>query len=137
VSKPEETYPDPLQTWSADLVAEVVTPLESPQAAGIAAAAAAAAAATTAGIGAGAVVAGGVAAKVIAAVVITATLATGIAAATGTLPDPLQSWVADLVDGIGIQLPRPEDVIPTISTTIPDLDTLPPPGITVPVVTLP
>lgn len=135
MSKPEETSPDSLQTWSADLVAEVVTPLESPQAARIAAAAAAAV--TTAGIGAGAVVAGHVAAKVIAAVAITATLATGVAAATGILPDPIQSWVADLVDGIGHHLPRPEDVIPTLPTTVPDLGTLPLPSVTVPVVTLP
>jgi len=82
-------------------------------------------------------VAGHVAAKVIAAVAITATLATGVAAATGILPDPIQSRVADLVDGIGIHLPRPEDVIPTLPTTVPDLDTLPLPGVTVPVVTLP
>ena len=135
MSKPEETSPDSLRTWSADLVAEVVTPLESPQATRIAAAAAAAL--TTAGIGAGAVVAGHVAAKVIAAVAITATLATGVAAAAGILPDPIQSWVADLVDGIGIHLPRPEDVIPTLPTTVPDLGTLPLPGVTVPVVTLP
>lgn len=135
MSKPEETSPDSLRTWSADLVAEVVTPLESPQATRIAAAAAAAV--TTAGIGAGAVVAGHVAAKVIAAVAITATLATGVAAATGILPDPIQSWVADLVDGIGIHLPRPEDVIPTLPTTVPDLGTLPLPSVTVPVVTLP
>ena len=135
MSKPEETSPDSLRTWSADLVAEVVTPLESPQATRIAAAAAAAV--TTAGLGAGAVVAGHVAAKVIAAVAITATLATGVAAATGILPDPIQSWVADLVDGIGIPLPRPEDVIPTLPTTVPDLGTLPLPGVTVPVVTLP
>jgi len=78
-----------------------------------------------------------VAAKVIAAVAITATLATGAAAATGILPDPIQSWVADLVDGIGIHLPRPEDVIPTLPTTVPDLGTLPLPSVTVPVVTLP
>ena len=135
MSKPEETSPDSLRTWSADLVAEVVTPLESPQATRIAAAAAAAV--TTAGIGAGAVVAGHVAAKVIAAVAITATLATGVAAATGILPDPIQSWVADLVDGIGIHLLRPEDVIPTLPTTVPDLGTLPLPSVTVPVVTLP
>lgn len=132
---PDPILPEPLRSWSADLTTEVVTPFEPPRAAGIAAAAAAAA--TTSGVGAGAVVAGGVAAKVIAVVALTATLATGVAAATGILPDPIQSWVADLVDGIGIHLPRPDGATPTIPTTIPGLDTLPRPGLTVPVVTLP
>lgn len=135
MSKPEDTLPDPLQAWSADLVAEVVTPLEPSRTAALAAAATAAV--TTAGVGAGTVVAGHMTAKVIAAVVITATLATGIAAATGVLPDPVQSWIADLVDGIGIHLPRPEDVIPIVPTTLPALDTTPLPGITVPAATLP
>jgi hypothetical protein len=99
-------------------------------------AAAAAGAARVAGISTTAVVAGHVAAKVVGAVMLAATIAGVAAAVTGVLPDPIQSWVADLVDGIGIHLPRPDEIVPSIPTTLPVPD-VSLPGISVPVVTLP
>ena len=116
--------------WRRQLAAEVVTPLEPGRAAGIAAAAATAASGAAVATGVTAVAV----AKVAAAVAATITAATLIAAAAGILPDPIQNWVADMVDGIGISLPRPDELI---STTVPTLPTVTVPEITLPVVTLP
>ena len=63
--------------------------------------------------------------KVIAAVALITTIGGGIAAVTGSLPDPIQSWFADLVDGIGIELPRPPADLPDVSVTLPADVTLP------------
>ncbi len=101
--------------WVDDLAAEVVTPLETGRAAAIAATALGA----SAGGAGAAVVATHVVAKVIAATALTLTVGGAAAAVAGILPDPIQSFVADLVDGIGIDLPRPDQVLPDISTTIP------------------
>ncbi len=111
--------------WERRLTAEVVTPLEAGRAASIATAAAAAAGAG--GIAAAATLTAATATKVTAAVLVTVTVGGAIAAAAGILPDPIQSWVADLVDGIGISLPRPDEVVTTV----------PVPVITVPEITLP
>ena len=119
------------EDWRRQLAGEVVTPLEPGRAAAVAAAAA------TAAGGAAAVATGVTAvvvAKVAAAVAVTVTAASLIAAAAGILPDPMQTWVADLVDGIGINLPRPDELIPDLPTTIPDV-TLP--TVTLPTVPLP
>ncbi len=133
--------PDPIDEWAERLRSEVVTPVADEAVSGIAAAAAATTAAGVAGAGAAAAVAAHTAAKVAAAVVLSAVLAGGAAAATGILPDPIQSWIADVVEHVGIHLPRPDlgrlpDVpIPTVpdvggtvssvTSLVPDV-TLPP-----------
>jgi hypothetical protein len=109
--------------------------------------------------GGGATVAGlSTAAKVSVATVAVA-VGAGIAAVSGTLPEPLQTWVADVVETIGIDLPSPADpALPTVpieEISIPDapvgelpdapLDQLPDvtfpdpttPDVTVPDVTIP
>jgi hypothetical protein len=50
---------------------------------------------------------------------------TGVAAVTGTLPDPVQSWIAGVVEEIGISLPTPDEptllTIPIDKVPLPDL----------------
>lgn len=116
--------------WRRQLASEVVTPFEARRAAGIAAAAATAAS----GAAVATTVTAITVAKVAAAVTVTITVAGLVAAAAGILPDPIQTWVADLVDGIGVSLPRPDELIQNVPTTIPDV-TLP--TVTLPTVPLP
>ncbi len=123
---------DLIAAWSRDLAGEVVAPLAAAETGTITAAAVA-----SVGVAGGAVVAATVAthtvAKVIAAAALVTTIGGGVAAVTGTLPDPIQSFVADLVDGLGIDLPRPVVDLPEV--TIPTLPSSP--EITLPTVTLP
>jgi hypothetical protein len=53
------------------------------------------------------------------------TVGTGMGAVTGKLPDPIQSWIAGVVEEIGIGLPTPDDpALPTIpgdEVPVPDL----------------
>lgn len=113
---------DPIAAWSRDLAGETVAPLAAAETGAIAAAAVA-----SLGAAGGAVAAGAVAthtlAKVIAAATLVTTIGGGVAAVTGNLPDPIQSFVADLVDGIGIDLPRPVVDLPDV--TVPSLPALP------------
>ena len=125
--KPESEFPE-IETWATDLKAEVVAPIEASRAAAIAAGSAAAVGVGTAASGLAAATALKVAAIATAAVLVGG----AIGAVAGVLPDAIQSWVADLVDGLGISLPRPEDVLPTVPTTLPG-----PPDLTVPDVTVP
>jgi hypothetical protein len=47
---------------------------------------------------------------------------TGVVAVTGTLPDPVQSWIAGVAEEIGISLPTPhEPTIPGVRVPLPDL----------------
>lgn len=139
---------DPLERWAEELAGDVVIPLDDAQirslaasaastaaatAAGSAGAAAGSAAATTAGATAGV----SVAAKVTASVALVAVLG-GVGAATGTLPDPIQRWAADIADDVGITLPSPDglfegipgvdlgdvtDGVDVPDATVPGLDT--------------
>lgn len=122
---------DPIAAWSRDLTGEVVAPL--PEAAtGAITAAAVASVGAAGGAAAAAAVVTHTAAKVIASVALVAVVGGGVAAVTGNLPDPIQTFVADLLDGVGIDLPRPIPVLP--STTVPSLPSV---ELTVPVVTSP
>lgn len=123
---------DPVAAWADDLSREVVTPIAADDAAALAGAALAGMSAS-AGVVATAVT-GHIVAKVIGGLALAGAMAGGIAAATGSLPDPVQTWIADLVDGIGIELPRPADLIPTLP---PDLPGEPIPGMTTPELTIP
>jgi hypothetical protein len=140
---PDPIAPDPIDAWSRDLAREVVTPLAADHAAAIAVAVSIGGVAATGGAAGPAVtaVASHTAAKVVAAIALTTVIGGGIAAVTGNLPDPIQSWVADVADTIGIDLPRPEDALPSgIPPTIPSEVTVPPvtlPDVTLPDVTLP
>lgn len=81
-------------------------------AAGVAAAGPGSAILTTSGpvpATAGTTAAGLSAAAKVGVATLAVTLGTGVAAVTGTLPDPIQSWVAAAVDRIGIELPRPPE----------------------------
>jgi hypothetical protein len=53
-------------------------------------------------------------AKVAAAVVLAVSVGGGAAAVTGNLPDPAQTWIADVADRIGVDLPRPVDSAVTV-----------------------
>jgi hypothetical protein len=50
---------------------------------------------------------------------------TGVVAVTGTLPDPVQSWIAGVAEEIGISLPTPDEptlpAIPGDRVPLPDL----------------
>lgn len=133
------TTHDPFEQWADEVAGDLVQPLDPDQVQAIARAAASATAATSvAAAGAlGAAATGGAAgvsvtAKVVAAVALTVSLGAG-AAVLGVLPDPIQSWVADLADGIGIDLPRPDDAIDLPGVTVPDVTV---PAVTVPDVTV-
>ena len=56
-------------------------------------------------------------------VALAVTAGTGVAAVTGTLPDPVQSWIAGVVEEIGISLPTPDE--PTFPKIPGDLVPLP------------
>ncbi|MCB2223221.1 MAG: hypothetical protein KQH83_03510 [Actinobacteria bacterium] len=132
--------------WAQDLEAELVTDLTESDVASLAAAASAvtaagAAAATAAGAGAAAATAGISVGKAVAAVALAATIATGIGAAAGVLPDPIQTWIADLAGKVGVDLPRPREVVEIVpppevtlpelpggSPDLPNLPSLPEPG---------
>ncbi len=133
---------DPIGLWSQNLADQVITPLAPDRMTAIAAAAVSAGA--VAAVGGVAVAAAGthLIAKVIAIATLVTTIGGGVAAVTGSLPDPIQTWVADLGDSIGIDLPRPEieiPVLPTVPTTlplpnvtVPTLPTLPTVPVTLP-----
>lgn len=50
---------------------------------------------------------------------------TGVAAVTGALPDPVQTWIAGVVEEIGIDLPTPDEPtipeVPVDQIPLPDL----------------
>ena len=48
--------------------------------------------------------------------------ALGGAAAAGVLPDPIQRWIADVVDDIGIEIPRPPSILPDAPEIPVDVD---------------
>lgn len=135
MTAPEDRLPEPLASWSQDLAGEVITPLAPEGSRTIAAHAAAMAAS---GSAAGAVAVGAhLVVKLFAAAALTAVVGGGLAAATGVLPDPIQRWVADLVDGVGIHLPRPEPsevTIPDVTTPEMNLPDVTVPGVTIPTV---
>ncbi len=140
MKQPGDALPDPIDSWSQHLTREVVAPLAADRTAAIAAAALSSGA-VAAGAGGATVAAAAAASHTVAKVVVAVALATaiggGIAAVTGTLPDPIQSWIADLADAIGIDLPHPEDLLPGLPTTVPDLPEITVPQVTLPEVTLP
>lgn len=129
---------DPVDEWSEELRATVVERFSDDQVAQIVDAASEAAAS---GVGAGGAAAAGTAAsgaatagatgvsvatvaKIGAGILATALAGGAIAGITGNLPDPIQSWLSDVADGIGIDLPHPDDPV-----DLPDLDA---PSVTVP-----
>jgi hypothetical protein len=66
------------------------------------------------------------------------TAGTGVGAVTGTLPDPVQSWIAGVVEEIGISLPTPDaPTLPTIPGDEVPLPDLPLDGDPVPIPDLP
>jgi RNA polymerase sigma factor (sigma-70 family) len=126
--------------WVTALLAEVVQPMRSAEAATIAAsgAANAAAAGTAGGIAGGAAstvaAAGSTVAvgKVAVVVAVVTALGAGSAAVTGNLPAPAQRWVAEVVGVVGIDLPDPQRDTDLLDD-VPDLtedDLLPLPPVT-------
>jgi hypothetical protein len=66
------------------------------------------------------------------------TAGTSVAAMTGTLPDPVQSWIAGVAEEIGIGLPTPDaPALPTISGDDVPLPDLPVDGDPIPIPDLP
>ena len=124
--------------WAAALAADLLGPLPAARASALAQAAAGTAASIAPGaVTAGAVAGLPVAAKVGAAVLAAALVGGGVAAVTGNLPDPVQTWVADLAERIGISLPHPDGgLVPPLDVVVPDvpLDSF---DLEVPQVTLP
>jgi RNA polymerase sigma-70 factor, ECF subfamily len=105
--------------WAAALVADLVGPIDAARASVVAGAASSAVgtgAATAGAAAAGAAVGASTAAKVAAAVVLAVSVGGGTAAVTGNLPDPAQTWIADVAGWVGVDLPRPA------ATTLPGLD---------------
>lgn len=128
---------DPLEAWAEDLRAASIPALSPERVVSVAEAATSAVAGgvVAAGTAAVAVAATPVTAKVVTATVLAAVLAAGTAAATGVLPGPIQRWVADIADRVGIHLPTPGDESPELpGVTIPGITV---PGVTVPDTTLP
>jgi len=141
---------DLLAAWSADLEAEVVEELSTETIAATAQSAAAATAVTTAAAGAatGAAGAGGAAAagtgagltlaKAAGAIALATAVGGGAAAVTGNLPDPIQDFVADVADRVGIDLPRStDDVLEELPDVVPDIDLTPSSLPEAPAVTVP
>ena len=134
---------DPLDRWEEDLRSSVISPLADAHVVETARAAAGAAAALTAASGvttaATAAVATHAASKFVAATLLATALAGGAAAATGSLPDPIQSWIAGVADHVGINLPRPELEVPDVdvTVTVPTLPNIGTPPTTLPGVTVP
>ena len=124
-----------VEAWEEDLRAALVTPPDHVRDIAAAAAAAvpagAATGAVTTAMSAGAAAGLSVGAKIAAAAALVVAL--GGAAAAGVLPDPVQRWLADLVDGVGIELPRPPSIDPgdpdlPIDVELPLVDELPADG---------